>query len=120
MHLGAWCNGIALAVVAGLPSGFHDWAQAIDTALRTSLAITACRSLLSPVGFDEVQSHYTLIIDGGGSHRSLVENGQIQIRVEDPLPQDENVLDSKPIHGFTAQTMVPMFKEKFQTIFAKD
>jgi hypothetical protein len=62
MHLGAWCNGIALAVVAGLPSGFHDWAQAIDTALRTSLAITACRSLLSPVGFDEVQSHYTLII----------------------------------------------------------
>jgi hypothetical protein len=62
MHLGAWCNGIALAVVAGLPSGFHDWAQAIDTALRTSLAITACRSLLSPVIFDEVQSHYTLII----------------------------------------------------------
>ncbi|CAN9110540.1 unnamed protein product [Alternaria alternata] len=61
-----------------------------------------------------------LCADGGGSHRSLVENGQIQIRVEDPLPQDENVLDSKPIHGFTAQTMVPMFKEKFQTIFAKD
>ena len=62
MHLGAWCNGIALAVVAGLPNGFHDWAQAIDTALRTSLAITACRSLLSPVVFDEVQSHYALII----------------------------------------------------------
>ena len=62
MRLGACCNGIALAVVAGLPNGFHDWAQAIDTALRTSLAITACRSLHSPVVIDEVQSHYTLII----------------------------------------------------------
>ena len=49
-----------------------------------------------------------------------MENGQIQMRVEDPLPQDENLLDSQPIHDFTARTMVLMFKEKFQTIFAKD
>ncbi|KAG9196200.1 hypothetical protein G6011_01321 [Alternaria panax] len=49
----------------------------------------------------------------------VVENGQIQMRAEDPLPQDENVLDSQPIHGFIARTMVPMFKEKFQIIFAR-
>ncbi|KAL1793536.1 hypothetical protein ACET3X_008518 [Alternaria dauci] len=49
----------------------------------------------------------------------VVENGHIQMRTEDPLPLDENVLDSQPIHGFIAQTMVPMFKEKFQTIFAR-
>lgn len=49
----------------------------------------------------------------------VVENGQIQMQTEDPLPQDENVLDSQPIHGFIARTMVPMFKEKFQAIFTR-
>ena len=49
----------------------------------------------------------------------VVENGHIQMRTEDPLPLDENVLDSQPIHGFIAQTMVPKFKEKFQAIFAR-
>jgi hypothetical protein len=49
----------------------------------------------------------------------VVENGQIQMRAEDPLPLDENVLDSQPIHGFIARSTVPLFKEKFQAIYTR-
>ncbi|KAI2487843.1 hypothetical protein Ptr902_01976 [Pyrenophora tritici-repentis] len=49
----------------------------------------------------------------------VVENRQIQLRAEDPLPLDEDVLDSCPIHGFIARGMVPLFKEKFQSIYAR-
>lgn len=49
----------------------------------------------------------------------VVQNGQIQMRAEEPLPQDEDVLDSYPIHGFIAKSIVPLFREKFQLIHAR-
>ena len=49
----------------------------------------------------------------------VVEDGHIQMRAEDPLPQDEDILDSCPIHGFIARGIVPLFKEKFQLIHAR-
>ncbi|KNG45107.1 hypothetical protein TW65_98124 [Stemphylium lycopersici] len=49
----------------------------------------------------------------------VVDNGEIQMRAEDPLPQDENVPDSLPIHGFIARGTVPLFREKFQAIYTR-
>ncbi|KAL6164822.1 hypothetical protein ACJQWK_09544 [Exserohilum turcicum] len=49
----------------------------------------------------------------------VVENGQIQMQAEDPLPRDDEVLDSIPIHGFIARSTVPLFREKFQAIHAR-
>jgi hypothetical protein len=49
----------------------------------------------------------------------LVEDGQVQMSAEDPLPLDENVLDSLPIHGFIARSTVPLFKKKFHTIYTR-
>jgi hypothetical protein len=49
----------------------------------------------------------------------VVEDGQIQMRAEDPLPQNEDVLDSLPIHGFIARGIVPLFRDKFQAIFSR-
>lgn len=46
----------------------------------------------------------------------VAENGQVQTRMEDPLPLDDDVLDSLPIHGFIARGMIPLFKEKFNAI----
>ena len=49
----------------------------------------------------------------------IVENGQIQMRAEEPLPQDEDILGSYPIHGFIARGIVPLFREKFQLVHAR-
>ncbi|EUC42699.1 hypothetical protein COCMIDRAFT_102806 [Bipolaris oryzae ATCC 44560] len=49
----------------------------------------------------------------------LVENGHIDMRAEDPLPQDDDVLDSVPIHGFIAKGMVPLFRNKFHAIYSQ-
>lgn len=46
----------------------------------------------------------------------VVESGHINMRAEDPLPQDDDVLDSIPIHGFIAKGMVPLFRDKFHAI----
>jgi hypothetical protein len=58
---------------------------------------------------------------GNAVHRVylVVENGQIQMRAEEQLPLDDDVLDSVPIHGFIAKTTVALFKEKFQAIYAR-
>lgn len=49
----------------------------------------------------------------------VVENGHIDMRAEDPLPQDDDVLDSVPIHGFIAKGMVPLFRDKFHAIYSR-
>ena len=48
-----------------------------------------------------------------------VEHDRFEMRTSDALPKDKANLDSVPIHGFIAGTMVPMFKEKFQAIYAR-
>ncbi|KAI4944605.1 hypothetical protein J4E91_008609 [Alternaria rosae] len=49
----------------------------------------------------------------------VVDNSQVQMHVEDPLPLNENELDSHPIHGFIARGMVPLFKEKYQVLYMR-
>lgn len=48
-----------------------------------------------------------------------VEDGRFEMHTEEGLPQDDANLQSVPIHGFIAKTMVPMFKDKFQAILAR-
>lgn len=49
----------------------------------------------------------------------VVNNGHIEMRAEDPLPQDDGALDSVPIHGFIAKGMVPLFRDKFHAIYSR-
>lgn len=58
---------------------------------------------------------------GNAVHRVylIVENGQIQMRAEEQLPLDDDVLDSVPIHSFIAKNTVALFKQKFQAIYTK-
>ncbi|KAI4618720.1 hypothetical protein J4E80_005323 [Alternaria sp. BMP 0032] len=49
----------------------------------------------------------------------MVEDNQVQMHVEDPLPLEEDELDSHPIHGFIARGMVPLFKEKYQILYIR-
>lgn len=49
----------------------------------------------------------------------IVEDGRFETRTEEALPKDDAVLNSVSIHGFIAGGMFPMFKEKFQAIFAR-
>jgi hypothetical protein len=48
-----------------------------------------------------------------------VEDGRIEMRTEEALPEDNANLDSVAIHSFIAKTMVPMFRDKFQAIFTR-
>ncbi|CAO2649620.1 Nn.00g070050.m01.CDS01 [Neocucurbitaria sp. VM-36] len=48
-----------------------------------------------------------------------VEDGRFEMRTGDALPINDADLNSVPIHGFIAGGMLPMFKEKFQAIFAR-
>ncbi|KAI4678084.1 uncharacterized protein J4E88_006603 [Alternaria novae-zelandiae] len=49
----------------------------------------------------------------------VVEDNQVQMHVEDPLPLEEDELDSHPIHGFIARGMLPLFKEKYQILYMR-
>lgn len=49
-----------------------------------------------------------------------VEDGRFEIHTEEALEHDDTNLYSIPIHGFIANTMVPMFREKFHIILARE
>ena len=59
--------------------------------------------------------------EGNAVHRVYltVEHGRFEMRTAEALPEDEADLNSIPIHGFIAGSMVPMFKDKFQAVFAR-
>lgn len=48
-----------------------------------------------------------------------VEGNCFEMRTSKPLPRDDGDLDSVPIHCFIAKGIIPLFKEKFETIFAR-
>jgi hypothetical protein len=43
----------------------------------------------------------------------VIDNGQIQMRAEAPLPLDDDVMESVPIHAFIAKSTVDMFRDKY-------
>ena len=49
----------------------------------------------------------------------VVDDGQIEMRAGEPMPLDDNVFDSVPIHGFIARQTVNMFKDKYHAIFTR-
>jgi hypothetical protein len=49
----------------------------------------------------------------------VVDNGQIEMHADDPIPVDENDMNSVPIHGFIAKTTVDMFKNKYMAILMR-
>ncbi|KAF2823803.1 hypothetical protein CC86DRAFT_457440 [Ophiobolus disseminans] len=83
--------------------------------VMATLKDTATRFDLGNVHFESD------VILPNGIYRAYltVENGRFEIRTEDALPEDEDNLDSVPIHVFIAKNMVPMFETKFKAIYAR-
>lgn len=61
-----------------------------------------------------------IILEPGTYHGFLTfEDGRVDFHTEDAMPEDDNILDTLPIHLFVAKNMYELFSIKCRTIIAR-
>lgn len=48
-----------------------------------------------------------------------IDDNKIEMRTEQALPRNDDILETIAIYSFIAKTMVPMFKDKYRAILAR-
>jgi hypothetical protein len=70
--------------------------------------------------FGNVHFDTDVILGTGVFHTWLVvEDGRFELRTDEPLPSDDQVIQSVPIYAFIAKQMAPLFEQKFRAIWAR-
>jgi hypothetical protein len=70
--------------------------------------------------FGNVHFDTDVVLGTGVFHTWLVvEGGRFELRTDEPLPPDDQVIESVPIYAFIAKQMAPLFEQKFRAIWAR-
>jgi hypothetical protein len=111
-HLDSFIEGIAYVE----PPAY----KRINGSIHPKLVMVTLKDTATHFDLGNVHFQNDFILPNGIYRAYLTfENGRFEIRTEDPLPTDEDNLDSVPIHVFIAKNMVPMFERKFRAIYAR-